>query len=157
MSNIAPCLWFDDQAEEAAAFYTSIFEDSKIVAISRYGPEGMRPEGMAMTVTFRLAGQEFMALNGGPEFTFSPAISLYVNCKTQEEVDELWEKLSEGGVKGQCGWLEDRYGVSWQIVPTALGELLQGGTAEQSRQVMHALLQMRKLDIETLRLAFEQE
>lgn len=155
MSKIAPCLWFDDQAEEAATFYTSILKDSEIVAISRYGPEGMRPEGMAMTVTFRLAGQDFMALNGGPEFSFSPAISLYVNCETQDEVDELWERLSEGGAEGQCGWLEDRYGVSWQIVPKILGELLQDGTAEQSRRVMHALLQMRKLDIATLKLAYD--
>jgi predicted 3-demethylubiquinone-9 3-methyltransferase (glyoxalase superfamily) len=156
MQKIAPCLWFDDQAEEAAAFYTSLFKDSEIVNISRYGPDGMRPEGMAMTVTFRLAGQEFMALNGGPEFTFSPAISLFVNCETQDEVDELWEKLSEGGAEGQCGWLEDRYGVSWQIVPTALGEMMVGGDAEQVRRVTQALLQMGRLDIETLRLAYDQ-
>jgi predicted 3-demethylubiquinone-9 3-methyltransferase (glyoxalase superfamily) len=156
MQKIAPCLWFDDQAEEAAAFYTSLFKDSEIVNISRYGPDGMRPEGMAMTVTFRLAGQEFMALNGGPEFTFSPAISLFVNCETQDEVDELWQKLSEGGGEGQCGWLVDKYEVSWQIVPTALGEMMAGGDAEQVRRVTQALLQIGKLDIETLRVAYEQ-
>lgn len=156
MQKITPCLWFDDQAEEAATFYTSLFKDSEIGRISRYGPDGMRPEGMAMTVTFRLAGQEFMALNGGPQFTFSPAISLFVNCETQEEVDELWEKLSDGGAEGQCGWLEDRYGISWQIVPTALGEMMAAGDPEQVGRVTQALLQMGKLDIETLRLAYDQ-
>lgn len=156
MQKITPCLWFDDQAEEAVNFYTSIFKNSKIGSITRYGEEGHRPTGSVMTMTFQVNGQEFMALNGGPEFTFSPAISFLVNCETQEEVDELWEKLSEGGEKGQCGWLKDKFGVSWQIVPTVLGEMLNDRDAEKSRRVTKAMLQMGKLDIERLKLAYEQ-
>ena len=160
MSKIAPCLWFDNKAEEAVNFYVSIFKNSKMGIITRYGEEGAgasgRPKGTVMTVTFQLDGQEFMALNGGPQFTFSPAISFLVNCETQEEVDELWEKLSEGGEKEQCGWLKDKYGVSWQIVPTVLGEMMQDKDAEKSERVMKAMLQMKKIDIRTLKLAYEQ-
>jgi len=141
-------------------FYVSIFKNSKIGIITHYGEEGAeasgRPKGTVMTVTFQLDGQEFMALNGGPQFTFSPAISFLVNCETQEEVDELWEKLSEGGEKEQCGWLKDKYGVSWQIVPTVLGEMMQDKDAEKSRRVMQAMLQMSKIDIERLKQAYEQ-
>jgi len=161
MQKIAPFLWFDDKAEEAAKFYTSIFKDSKILSITRYGEEGAkaagRPKGSVMTVVFELQGQEFIALNGGPVFTFSPAISFVVNCKTQKEVDELWEKLSEGGEKGQCGWLKDKYGVSWQIVPTVLGEMLQDKDPKKSRGVMEAMLQMDKIDIKTLKQAYEEQ
>jgi predicted 3-demethylubiquinone-9 3-methyltransferase (glyoxalase superfamily) len=161
MNKIAPCLWFDNKAEEAVNFYVSIFKNSKIGIITRYGGEGAevsgRPKGTVMTVTFQLDGQEFMALNGGPQFTFSPAISFLVNCETQEEVDELWEKLSEGGEKEQCGWLKDKYGVSWQIVPTVLGEMMQDKDAEKSERVMKAMLQMKKIDIRTLKQAYEQK
>ena len=154
---ITPFLWFDDKAVEAVNFYTSIFKNSKVGSIARYGEEGAeasgRPKGTVMIVTFQLDGQEFMALNGGPHFKFTEAISLLVNCGTQEEVDELWEKLSAGGEKGRCGWLKDKYGVSWQIVPTVLGELMQGPDAEKSRKVMKAMLQMDKLDIEGLKRA----
>ena len=156
MQKITPFLWFDDKAEEAANFYTSIFNNSKIGTIARYGEEGPGPKGTVMSATFQLAGQEFMALNGGPLFTFSPAISFFVNCETQEEVDELWVKLSEGGEKQRCGWLKDKYGLSWQIIPTALGEMLQDKDAEKSRKVMEAMLQMDKIDIERLKLAYEQ-
>jgi|SRR3990172_2693167 len=156
MQKITPFLWFDDQAEQAVNLYTSIFKNSKIGSIARYGEGGPRPAGMVMTITFQLDGQEFMALNGGPEFAFTEAISFFVNCETQAEIDELWEKLSAGGEKGRCGWLKDKYGLSWQIVPTALGELMQGKDAERSRRVMEALLQMDKLDIEKLKLAYEQ-
>ena len=155
MQKITPWLWFDDEAEEAANFYTSIFKNSKIVSISRYGEAGPRPEGMVMTVTFRLDGQEFTALNGGPDFKFTEAISFFVNCETQEEVDELWRKLSEGGEEQQCGWLKDKYGVSWQIIPSALMEMLQDKDTERSRRVMEAMLQMRKIDIKALRQAYE--
>ena len=155
MQKITPWLWFDDKAEEAANLYTSIFKNSKIVSISRYGEAGPRPEGMVMTVTFQLDGQEFTALNGGPEFKFTEAISFFVNCETQEEVDELWEKLSAGGEEQQCGWLKDRYGVSWQIIPSALMEMLQDKDAEKSRRVMEAMLQMQKIDIIALKQAYE--
>ncbi|GAP12616.1 uncharacterized protein conserved in bacteria [Longilinea arvoryzae] len=150
MQKITPFLWFDDQAEEAARFYTSIFKNSKINAISHYGESGPRPAGMVMTVSFQLEGQEFTALNGGPEFKFNPAISLYVDCKTQAEVDFLWEKLCEGGRPDQCGWLTDRYGISWQIVPTTLTELLQDRDAEKAGRVMQAMLKMTKIDIAEL-------
>jgi len=156
MQKITPFLWFDDQAEEAVTFYTSIFKNSKVVSVSRYGEGGPGPQGAVMTATFQLEGQEFTALNGGPHFTFSPAISFFVNCATQEEVDELWDKLSAGGEEGQCGWLKDKYGVSWQIVPTILGELLQDKDAEKARRVMNAMLQMRKIETEKLRQAYEQ-
>jgi predicted 3-demethylubiquinone-9 3-methyltransferase (glyoxalase superfamily) len=157
MQKIIPFLWFDDQAEEAMNFYTSIFNNSKIVGITRYGEEGPGPKGTVMTVTFQLDGQEFMALNGGPQFKFTEAISFFVNCETQEEVDELWEKLSEGGEKGPCGWLKDKYGVSWQIVPTVLGEMLGDPDPEKSERVTKAMLQMKKIDIEGLKKAYEQK
>ena len=157
MQKITPFLWFDDQAEEAMKFYTSVFKNSKIGYITRYGEEGPGPVEKVMTGTFQLDGQEFMALNGGPVFSFSPAISFFVNCQTQEEVDYYWEKLSEGGEKGQCGWLQDKFGISWQIVPSILGVLINDPDAEKSRKVTKAMLQMRKLDIEGLKLAYEQE
>ena len=155
MGKITPFLWFDDQAEEAAEFYTSIFKNSKIGTISRFGEEGPGAPGSVMTVTFQIEGQEFTALNGGPHFNFTPAISFFVNCETQAEVDELWEKLSAGGEEEQCGWLKDRYGVSWQIVPGILLEMLQDEDAEKSRRVTSAMLQMVKIDIEKLKLAYD--
>lgn len=161
MQKITPCLWFDDNAEEAVKFYVSIFKNSRIGSIARYGEAGAqvsgRPKGSVMTVTFRLDGQEFMALNGGPLFKFTEAVSFIVNCKTQKEVDGLWEKLSEGGAKGQCGWLKDKYGLSWQIVPTVLGRMLQDKDARKSERVMAALLQMTKLDIAGLKQAYERQ
>jgi len=153
MQKITPFLWFNDNAEEAMKFYTSIFKNSKMGNIVRYGEGGPGPKGTLMSGTFQLEGQEFMALNGGPMFTFSPAISLFVNCKTQEEVDELWEKLSEGGEKQQCGWLKDKYGLSWQIIPTALGELLHDKDPQKSKRVMEAMLKMKKIDIKLLKEA----
>jgi predicted 3-demethylubiquinone-9 3-methyltransferase (glyoxalase superfamily) len=156
MQKITPFLWFDDKAEEAMNFYTSIFKNSKSGSITRYGEEGPGPQGTVMSAIFQLDGQEFMALNGGPQFTFSPAISFFVSCETQEEVDELWGKLSEGGEKQRCGWLKDKYGLSWQIIPNALGEMLQDKDAEKSRKVMNAMLQMDKIDIKKLKLAYEQ-
>ena len=155
MQKIVPFLWFDDQAEEAMHHYISIFPDSKVVNITRYGDAGPGPKGTVMSVTFQLAGQEFMALNGGPQFKFTEAISLFVNCETQEEVDELWAKLSEGGEAGPCGWLKDKYGLSWQIVPTALGEMLQDQDAEKADRVTRAMLQMSKIDLAGLRKAYE--
>jgi predicted 3-demethylubiquinone-9 3-methyltransferase (glyoxalase superfamily) len=157
MQKITPFLWFDDQAEEAANFYASIFKNSKIVNVNRYGEVGPGPKGSVMAVMFQLDGQEFIALNGGPHFKFTEAISFVVNCKTQEEVDELWEKLSEGGQKVKCGWLKDKYGMSWQIVPTVLGELLSDPDPEKSQRVMKAMLQMDKIDIKTLKQAYEQQ
>ncbi len=156
MQKITPFLWFDDKAEEAMHFYTSIFKNSKVGRISRYGEGGPRPKGTVMSVTFQLEGQEFMALNGGPEFAFTPAISLFVNCETQAEVDELWEKLSAGGKKERCGWLKDKYGLSWQIIPSALGQMMQDQDAEKSKRVMKAMLQMDKIEIKTLKQAYEQ-
>ncbi len=154
-----PCLWFDDKAEEAAKFYVSIFKKSKLGKIARYGEAGAqvsgRPKGSVMTVTFQLDGQEFMGLNGGPQFKFTEAISLVVNCKTQEEVDEMWEKLSAGGEKGVCGWLKDKYGLSWQLVPTVVEKMFQDKDAKKTERVMKALLQMKKLDIKTLKQAYE--
>ena len=161
MQKITPFLWFDDKAEEAVAYYTSIFKNSKIVNIMRYGENGAeisgRPKGSVMTIAFELDGSAFIALNGGPMFTFSPAISFFVHCQTQEEVDRLWTKLSEGGEKQRCGWLKDKYGVSWQIVPTVLGQMLQDNDAEKSKRVMNAMLQMDKLDIAGLKRAYEQQ
>jgi predicted 3-demethylubiquinone-9 3-methyltransferase (glyoxalase superfamily) len=155
MQKITPFLWFNNQAEEAVQFYTSIFKNSKIGTISRYGDVGPGQKGKVMSATFQLGGQEFMALNGGPEFTFSPAISFFVNCETQEEVDLFWEKLSEGGEKQKCGWLKDKFGVSWQIVPTTLGKLLNDKNVQKSQKVMQAMLQMDKLDIKGLELAYK--
>lgn len=160
MQKIRPCLWFDDQAEEAMSFYVSIFKNSKVGKITRYGNKGAkvsgRPKGSVMTVTFQLDGQQFMALNGGPHFTFTEAVSFIVNCKTQGEIDELWEKLSEGGEKGQCGWLKDKYGLSWQIVPTVLNEMMQDQDTEKTNRVMGTILQMKKLDINLLQRAYAQ-
>jgi predicted 3-demethylubiquinone-9 3-methyltransferase (glyoxalase superfamily) len=155
MQKIVTSLWFDDEAEEAAKFYCSIFPNSKITKLSRYGSAGPRPEGMVMAVDFELDGQGFNALNGGPEFRFTEATSLLVNCQTQEEVDELWEKLSAGGEHGPCGWLKDRYGLSWQIVPVALGEMLSDPDPAKSQRVMAAMLNMGKLDEAELRRAYE--
>jgi predicted 3-demethylubiquinone-9 3-methyltransferase (glyoxalase superfamily) len=152
---ITTFLTYDGRAEEAVDFYTSIFDDSRVASTRRYGDAGPGPKGSLMTATFELAGQEFVALNGGPSFTFAQGISLFVDCETQEEVDELWEKLSEGGEKGPCGWLTDKFGVSWQIVPRALGELLADVDAEKSRRVMEAMLRMRKIEVEGLRRAYE--
>ena len=160
MQKITPFLWFDDNAEEAVRFYLSIFNGSKIVHVARYGEAGAevsgRPKGSVMTVAFELEGQEFIALNGGPMFTFSPAVSFVVNCATQEELDKLWEKLSEGGETQECGWLKDKYGVSWQIVPTVLGELMSDPDPARSQRVMKAMLQMKKLDMEGLKKAYAQ-
>jgi len=151
---ITPFLWFDGVAEEAMNFYVSIFKNSKVLSVTRYGEAGPGPKGKVMTATFQLDGQEFIALNGGPQFTFTEAISFSVDCKTQEEVDELWEKLSEGGEKGRCGWLKDKYGLSWQVNPTVLGEMLQDKDPERSKRVMQAMLQMDKIDIKTLQQAY---
>jgi predicted 3-demethylubiquinone-9 3-methyltransferase (glyoxalase superfamily) len=153
MRGITPCLWFDTEAEEAATFYTSVFPSSKILDVARYGPAGPRPEGMVMTATFELEGQKFVALNGGPDFTFNEAISFQVSCKTQDEVDTFWTKLSEGGEEGPCGWLKDRFGVSWQIVPAVLPELLGDPDREKSQRVMQAMLSMKKLEIDALERA----
>jgi predicted 3-demethylubiquinone-9 3-methyltransferase (glyoxalase superfamily) len=157
MQKITPFLWFDGKAEEAANFYTSIFPNSKIVSMMRSSEAGPGPKGSVMSATFELQGQEFIALNGGPMFTFSPAISFFVHCETQEEVDKFWEKLSEGGEKQRCGWLKDKFGVSWQIVPTVLGQLLQDKDGEKSKRVMNAMLQMDKLDIASLKRANHQQ
>jgi predicted 3-demethylubiquinone-9 3-methyltransferase (glyoxalase superfamily) len=155
MKKITPFLWFDDKAEEAMNFYVSIFKNSKVGSVTRYGEAGPGPKGTVMTAAFQLDGQDFIALNGGPHFKFTEAISFSVDCKTQAEVDELWEKLSEGGQKSRCGWLKDRYGLSWQIVPTVLTEMLGDKDPEKSKRVMGAMLQMNKLDIKTLTQAYE--
>jgi predicted 3-demethylubiquinone-9 3-methyltransferase (glyoxalase superfamily) len=155
VQKIVPNLWFDTEAEEAANFYTSIFKDSEVVNVTHYGEAGPRPAGMVLTVTFRLQGQEFTALNGGPEFKFNEAISLLVNCESQDEVDEFWERLSEGGEEGPCGWLKDKFGVSWQVVPTVLDVLLQDEDPEKANRVMKAMLQMGKIDIAGLQKAYE--
>jgi predicted 3-demethylubiquinone-9 3-methyltransferase (glyoxalase superfamily) len=158
MQKITPHLWFDNQAEEAANFYTSIFKRSKITSVMRYGDAASkvagRPKGSVLTVTFQIEGQEFIALNGGPLFTFSEAISFFVKCRNQAEVDYLWNKLSAGGETQPCGWLKDKYGLSWQIVPDGLQEMFEDKDAERSERVMQAMLQMKKLDIETLRRAY---
>ena len=154
MQKITPFLWFDDQAEEAMNFYTSVFKNSKVDNVYRSGDAGSAP-GKVMSGTFRLDGQDFMALNGGPHFTFSPAISLFVNCETQEEVDDLWEKLAAGGEKSRCGWLKDKYGVSWQIIPSALGRLLHDKDANKASRVMKAMMQMTKIDIHALQQAYD--
>jgi predicted 3-demethylubiquinone-9 3-methyltransferase (glyoxalase superfamily) len=156
MPEITPFLWFDTEGEEAAKFYTSVFPNSKIVDVARYGSAGPRPEGMVMTVSFELDGQKFVALNGGPEFTFNEAISFEVSCKDQEEVDTYWSKLSEGGEEGPCGWLKDKFGVSWQIVPTRLIELVNDPDREKSQRVMAAMLSMKKIEIDGLERAAAQ-
>ena len=156
MQKITPFLWFDDKAEEAMNFYVSIFQNSKRGRISRYGEAGPGPKGTVMVATFQLEGQDFIALNGGPHFKFTEAISLVVNCETQDELDAFWEKLSEGGSKGQCGWLKDKYGLSWQVVPTALGKLMSDPNPEKSKRVMTAMLKMTKMDIKGLQQAYDQ-
>jgi predicted 3-demethylubiquinone-9 3-methyltransferase (glyoxalase superfamily) len=157
MQRITPFLWFDGNAEEAANFYVSIFKNSKIGKVSRYGDAGPGPKGAVMSVTFQLEGQEFFALNGGSQFKFTPAISFFVNCQTQPEVDELWEKLSAGGKKIQCGWLTDKFGITWQIVPTVLSEMLNDKDPEKSKRVMQAMMKMIKLDIGALERAYRGE
>jgi len=157
MQKITTFLTYNNQAEEAVNFYVSIFRNSKIVSVSRYGEGGPGPKGSVISAAFLLEGQEFMALNGGPHFTFAQGFSLFVNCETQAEVDELWEKLSEGGEKGPCGWLKDKYGVSWQIIPTALGQMLGDRDPQKAQNVMQAMLQMTKIDIAALRRAYEQK
>jgi predicted 3-demethylubiquinone-9 3-methyltransferase (glyoxalase superfamily) len=155
MAKITPFLWFDQQAEEAANFYVSLFENSKIVTTARYGEAGPGPKGSVMTVVFELDGQEFIALNGGPHFKFTEAISFSVDCKTQQEIDEFWEKLSGGGEEGPCGWLKDKYGLSWQVNPRILGEMMSDPDPQKSKRVMEAMLEMKKIDIEALRQAYE--
>ena len=155
MKQIAPFLWFDDKAEEAVDFYISIFKNSKVLTVTRYGKAGPRPEGTVMVVKFHLNGQEFCALNGGPQYAFTPAISFYVDCETQQEVDELWAKLSEGGQIVQCGWLKDKYGLSWQIVPSVLIEMLQDKDPAKAERVMKAMLQMKKIEIKGLKQAYD--
>jgi predicted 3-demethylubiquinone-9 3-methyltransferase (glyoxalase superfamily) len=153
-----PHLWFEDNAEEAAKFYTSIFKNSRVIDITHYGESAAevsgRPKGTVMTVTFELEGQQFIALNGGPIFKFSPAISFLVSCETQQEIDDLWEKLSEGGEQEQCGWLKDKFGVSWQIVPSILGKMIHHKDVNKSERVIKAFLQMKKLDIQNLQKAY---
>ena len=153
MQKITPFLWFDGNAEEAANFYISIFKNSKMGKISRYGDAGPGPKGSVMSVTFQLEDQEFFALNGGPQFKFTPAISLFVNCETQQEVDDLWEKLSAGGRTDRCGWLQDKFGLSWQIIPTVLGQLLGDKDPQRAKRAMQAMLQMTKIDIDKLQQA----
>jgi predicted 3-demethylubiquinone-9 3-methyltransferase (glyoxalase superfamily) len=156
MPTITPYLWFDNNAEEAMKFYTSIFPNSKIGSMTRYGEAGPGPAGTVMSGTFELNGREFMVLNGGPLFPFTEAISLFVSCQTQEEVDSLWAKLTQGGEPGQCGWLKDKFGLSWQIVPTALGEMLGDRDAGKAKRVMEAMLKMSKIDIKVLKQAYDQ-
>lgn len=155
MQKITPFLWFDDQAEEAMNFYVSIFKNSKVGTVTRYGEAGPGPKGTVMSATFQLDGVEFMALNGGPLFKFNESISFFVNCATQAEVDELWEKLSAGGEKSRCGWLKDKFGVSWQIIPKALMELLGDKDPQKAKRVMQAMLKMDKLDINGLQQAYD--
>lgn len=159
MQKITPCLWFNNQAEDAAKFYVSIFKNSKLGNITRYGEAGAevsgRPKGSVMTATFEIEGQEFVALNGGPHFKFSEAISFVVKCETQKEIDEMWEKLSQGGKEGQCGWLKDKYGLSWQIVSPVWDEMLRDRDVKKSERVMKAILQMSKPDIKTLKQAYD--
>jgi predicted 3-demethylubiquinone-9 3-methyltransferase (glyoxalase superfamily) len=161
LQKITPNLWFDNQAEEAANFYVSIFKNSKIGDITRYGEAAAeisgKPKGSVMTITFQIEGQEFTALNGGPQFKFTEAISLLVNCETQQEVDELWEKLSEDGEEGPCGWLKDKYGVSWQVVPRILDEMIRDPDPVKAERVMKAMLQMQKIDIAGLQQAYDQQ
>ena len=153
MQRIVTNLWFDTEAEEAAEFYTSVFKNSRIVHVARYTEAGPRPAGMVMTVEFELDGQRFIGINGGPEFRFDEAISLMINCETQEEIDYYWERLTDGGAESQCGWLKDRYGLSWQVVPTGMDEVFSDPDPERARRAMEALLKMRKLDIAALRRA----
>lgn len=155
MQKITPFLWFDDKAEEAARFYTSLFPNSKILNVTQYGEAGPKPAGSPFIVTFTLDGQEYMAMNAGPEYKFTEAISLYVNCKDQAEIDHYWKALSHGGEEIQCGWLKDRYGLVWQIVPGEIGELVDPSDPERNQRVMEALFKMRKIDLKTLRKAYK--
>ncbi|HEY6239924.1 MAG TPA: VOC family protein [Burkholderiales bacterium] len=155
MQKITPFLWFDGKAEEAMNFYVSIFKNSKAGSVNRYGEGGPGPKGTVMSATFELDGQEFFALNGGPQFKFTPAISFFVNCETQKEVNELWEKLSAGGEKSRCGWLKDKYGLSWQIIPSVLGKMLRDKDAGKANRVMQAMMQMDKIDIKRLKEAYK--
>jgi predicted 3-demethylubiquinone-9 3-methyltransferase (glyoxalase superfamily) len=155
MQKITPCLWFDTEGEDAATFYTSLFPNSKITNVARYGSAGPRPEGSVMTVEFELDGRAFVALNGGPDFKFNEAISFQVSCENQEEVDSYWDKLGEGGEEGPCGWLKDKFGLSWQIIPTALPRLLSDPDTEKSQRVMAAMLEMKKIDVDELERAAE--
>ena len=157
MQKITPFLWFDGNAEEAMNLYVSVFKNSKVVSVTRYGEAGPGPKGTVMSATFQLEGQQFYALNGGPQYKFTPAISLFVSCETQQEVDDLWNKLSAGGHKDRCGWLQDKYGLSWQIIPTVLGKMLQDKNPRKSQNVMKAMLQMDKIDIDKLKQAYEQQ
>jgi len=157
VQKITPFLWFDGNAEEAMNLYVSVFKNSKVVSVTRYGEAGPGPKGTVMSATFQLEGQQFYALNGGPQYKFTPAISLFVSCETQKEVDELWNKLSAGGHKDRCGWLQDKYGLSWQIIPTVLGKMLQDKNPRKAQNVMKAMLQMDKIDIAKLKQAYEQE
>jgi predicted 3-demethylubiquinone-9 3-methyltransferase (glyoxalase superfamily) len=155
MNKFVPCLWFDGRAEEAMAFYTSVFKDSKKAGFTRYGDKGPGPKGSVMTASFTLFGQDFLALNGGPMFQFTPAISLIVNCEDQAEIDHYWNKLAEGGETQVCGWLKDKFGVSWQIVPKAMGEMMLSATPAQRERMMAAVMQMKKLDVAQIRRAYE--
>ena len=155
MQKITPFLWFDNNAEEAMNFYVSVFKNSKITSLTRFGDAGPGPKGTVMTGIFQIEGQEFYALNGGPQFKFTPAISLFVNCQSQQEIDDLWEKLSECGKKDQCGWLTDKFGLTWQIVPSVLGKLLHSSDPVRSNRVMKVMLQMNKLDIQQLQQAYD--
>jgi predicted 3-demethylubiquinone-9 3-methyltransferase (glyoxalase superfamily) len=157
VQKITPFLWFDGNAEEAMNLYVSIFKNSKVVSVTRYGDAGPGPKGTVMSATFQLEGQQFYALNGGPQYKFTPAISLFVSCETQKEVDELWNKLSAGGHKDRCGWLQDKYGLSWQIIPSMLGKMLADKNPRKSQSVMKAMLQMDKIDIAKLQQAYEKE
>ena len=157
MQEIAPCLWFDDKAEEAMNFYVSIFKNSKVGKITRFGEAGPGQKGSVMSVTFQLDGQDFLALNGGPLFKFTEAVSFFVNCETQQEVDELWEKLSAGGEESRCGWLKDKYGLSWQIIPSTLIKMLGDTDGEKAKRVMQAMLQMSKIDIGRLQRAYDRK
>jgi predicted 3-demethylubiquinone-9 3-methyltransferase (glyoxalase superfamily) len=156
-SKITPNLWFDTEAEEAAVFYTSVFDNSRIVTVNHYTEAGPRPAGTVMTVEFELDGQRFVGVNGGPQFTFDEAVSFQIECATQEEVDYYWERLSEGGEEGPCGWLKDRFGLSWQVTPTGIGELFSDPDPQRAQRAMKAMLGMRKLDLETMRRAADGE
>jgi predicted 3-demethylubiquinone-9 3-methyltransferase (glyoxalase superfamily) len=155
MKKITPFLWFNGNAEEAMNFYVSVFKNSKILGVTRYGDAGPGPKGTIMTANFELNGQEFVALNGGPQYTFSPAVSFVAHCESQQEVDELWGRLSEGGREDMCGWVTDKYGLTWQVVPTALIQMLNDKDARKSKSVMQAMLQMKKIDIPTLKRAYD--
>ncbi|MGB7196526.1 MAG: VOC family protein [Collimonas pratensis] len=157
MQKISPFLWFDGKAEEAMSFYMSVFKDAKIGSVSRYGDTGPGPKGAVMSATFQLHGQDFIVLNGGPQFSFTPAISFFVNCENQEEVDELWARFSEGGEPQHCGWIKDKFGLSWQIIPTALGRMLQDKDPQKAQRVMQAMMKMVKIDVALLTQAYEQQ